>query len=613
MPGTTKNMLKESYQHLLQDTIQQIGKCKAHNRGYVVAEIATFLGAVAAVVLYTMPAYGAWTLAMGALLLAVYAGVRRADVRNSRETDRQERVKSVLENELSYLDGDYSHFADGRQYINPAHPFSFDLDLFGDSSLFQRLCRTVTTGGSDQLAHCLTDLADDAPQREERRRAIGELARLLDFRIDFMATSHGEPLDTTRVKQACNDVRTLDMPSWTASPMTFAAALVSVAGLWTTIALSLFGVASLGGAATWWAVGQFFVVYMACSGPLRKAGKAAEKLHEPLKSYARLMRLVRDVRLEAPYGVALQRQLADALPSVERLEKMLKALDRRGNLLGLVLADALFASDFMLVRRFLRWQRQYGGRLDTWIEAMSDMDALVSMSTFRYNEPQATEPEVVGGDGIVYEARGLWHPFLGEKAVTNDFTIDHLHYYIITGANMAGKSTFLRTIGVNYVLAMAGLPVFARSLRVSVFALFTSMRTTDDLTRGVSYFNAELLRLRQLLEAVDASPVPTLIILDEILKGTNSLDKLNGSRLFLEFITRKPVSGIIATHDLELSRMADEHPDRFHNYCFEIALTDHVTYSYRITPGVARNQNATFLLKNMLKATEQNDKADGAR
>lgn len=165
---------------------------------------------------------------------------------------------------------------------------------------------------------------------------------------------------------------------------------------------------------------------------------------------------------------------------------------------------------------------------------------------------------------------------------------------------MAGKSTFLRTLGINYVLGMNGMPVFADSLRISRFALFSSMRTTDDLTHGISYFNAELLRLQQLMAFCQCHP-HTLIILDEILKGTNSLDKLNGSRLFLQTIQKLPVSGIIATHDLELSKMADEYPATFHNYCFEIELGTDVTYSYRITPGVARNQNATFLLNNILK------------
>ena len=151
------------------------------------------------------------------------------------------------------------------------------------------------------------------------------------------------------------------------------------------------------------------------------------------------------------------------------------------------------------------------------------------------------------------------------------------------------------------MLACCGMPVFADKLCISLFSLFSSMRTTDDLAHGISYFNAELLRLQQLIETCRQNR-HTLIILDEILKGTNSLDKVNGSRLFLQSVSALPITGIIATHDLELSKMEQEHPDRFHNYCFEIQLSAEITYTYRLSEGVARNQNATYLLKNILKS-----------
>ena len=272
------------------------------------------------------------------------------------------------------------------------------------------------------------------------------------------------------------------------------------------------------------------------------------------------------------------------------------------NELWVFISNTFFCGDYFLVRNFLRWQDRYMIHIEDWVDAVSHFDALVSMATFRYNEPEATDAELVDADEIVYEARGLYHPFLGKKAVRNDFCISDQHYYIVTGANMAGKSTFLRSIGINYVLACCGMPIFADSLRVSLFSLFSSMRTTDDLAHGISYFNAELLRLQQLIETCRRND-HTLIILDEILKGTNSLDKLNGSRLFLQFVATLPVTGIIATHDLELSKMEQEYPDRFHNYCFEIRLTDEITYTYRLSEGVARNQNATYLLKNILRTT----------
>ena len=286
------------------------------------------------------------------------------------------------------------------------------------------------------------------------------------------------------------------------------------------------------------------------------------------------------------------------MPSFIEMESLLADIEKRSNNLWFFFSNAVALKDVFIVRKFVKWQNAYVGKIDMWIDIVSDIDAIVSMSTFCFNHPEAKSAEVLDENKVIFEAYNLYHPFLDETAVKNDFLIKDHDYYIITGANMAGKSTFLRTLGINYILAMMGMPVFADSLKISQFNLFTSMRTTDDLTHGISYFNAELLRLRQLISSLNG---PTLIILDEILKGTNSLDKLNGSRLFLEYISEKDVTGVIATHDLELSKMSERYPDRFHNYCFEIELGTNITYSYKITQGTAKNQNATFLLQNILK------------
>lgn len=332
------------------------------------------------------------------------------------------------------------------------------------------------------------------------------------------------------------------------------------------------------------------------------------KLRHQLIAYAQILQLINRRNFHSESGKEMQNSLADALPSFAQLEKILKGYDRRGNFLGLFFTDAFMLSDFFLVRSFLKWKNTYMMKMEEWMHIISEMDAMVSMADFRYNHPEAEEAEFVSGkQEIVFEGKNLYHPFLGAKAVKNDFTIKDDNYYIITGANMAGKSTFLRSLGVNYILAMAGMPVFADQLKISRFRLFSSMRTTDDLTHGISYFNAELIRLEELLKFCRESaegykePLRTLIILDEILKGTNSLDKLNGSRKFLEAIAKQPVSGIIATHDLELSKMENDASGKFHNYCFEIDLGTDVTYTYKIQKGVARNQNATFLLNKILE------------
>ena len=184
--------------------------------------------------------------------------------------------------------------------------------------------------------------------------------------------------------------------------------------------------------------------------------------------------------------------------------------------------------------------------------------------------------------------------------MTNDFGIDRLHeFYIITGANMAGKSTFLRAVGVNLVLACCGAVVHASSFEFQPMAIFTSMRTVDDLAKGTSYFHAELLRLQKLVTMAEREE-KTFIILDEILKGTNSRDKLNGSRRFLQKLLTLPIAGLVATHDLELGALADTQPEHYFNRCFEITHTDDdIVYDYKLKPGISQNMNASILLEKM--------------
>lgn len=584
-----------------------IARLRKRSKAFVVAELATFVLAVALVVAYTaIDGIDEWPLYAAAVMMAVYVAVRRFDVRNSENIERLYCRRSVYEKELKYLDGDFSVFDDGERYADARHEYTFDMDIFGRQSLFQRLCRAVTSGGADRLASTLSCCALTAERRAEyvgqRNEAIKELAAMEAWRTDFLSLGQRGRIDTEAVKAALDGMKKAKIADFALSPVAFVAAWVAVAGFWLSVMLALFTPVSAN-LPLWWGVLQFAIVYTMCTSPLRAISKTVGRLHKQLKSCVAIMRLILGLKAKAADNKTLIDALTmghdDALTSFRELEKILDGLDRRGNVLGMVLFNVMFLSDFFLVRRFLRWKRSYMGSVGAWIEAVAEMDARVSLATFRYNEPTATDAVVIEADAVVYDARGLRHPFLGANAVANDFTLVDHNYYIVTGANMAGKSTFLRSLGINYILALAGAPVFASSLRVSVFALFSSMRTSDDLANGISYFNAELLRLQQLL-AVCKRSRHTLIILDEILKGTNSLDKLNGSRMFLEAVATLPVTGVVATHDLELSLMADSYPERFHNYCFEIGLADDITYTYKIASGVARNQNATYLLKRML-------------
>ena len=607
----TKDALAAFYKEKVDALSEEIRQLKKNNVAYIMAELFSFGLAVVALVVYCVRDFSSQWLVAALAMLAVYAVVRRADVKNAARIDRRRRLHAVYAKELKYLAGDFTCFGGGSRYKDPGHAFTFDMDVFGHDSLYNRINRTVTTGGGDTLAGWLGCLLPGKAEVERRREAVSELAGMEQWRSAFLAkgtrlVADGDGddgrIDSNSILRAVGEISAKHIAPKAGRAWTLAVAVAALACFAALIVLSIVGVLPAT-AVVLWGVVQMFVVIGLNSRSIRTISRAVEKLHAQLHVYIGLIRLIGKAGFESEELKELQAKLTEgdggALASFGRLSEILNSLDRRGNFIGLILFNMFAMSDYFLVRKFLKWQRAYMPVIGEWVDCVSRIDALVSMGTFCFNEPKAVEAVVEDAGRVVFEARGLYHPFLGDAAVRNDFTVNDGEYYIVTGANMAGKSTFLRSVGVNYILAMNGMPVFADSLRVSAFNLFTSMRTSDDLSRGISYFNAELLRLKQLLESCRQAP-RTLIILDEILKGTNSLDKLNGSRLFLQAVAKLPVTGIIATHDLELSKMEDDDPEHFHNWCFEIELADDITYTYKITRGVARNQNATFLLKGIL-------------
>lgn len=652
--------IKENYQQYVSRYASEVATLKRKNTGFITGELLAFGGILAFLICYFALDGDTQNYLMGAVLcLIAYLGIRRLDDKNKEKIEHLSALLKVYQDEIKALEGDFSPFETGDSYQNPQHSYSFDLDVFGKSSLFNRICRTITSGGSEALARNLTretplSLEDIKRRRDLQKELAGEGE---NWRMEFLAlgeknrsqTADGKmmngkmkKIDSAAVVDAMQKVSMMEVPAWFSSPVSLVIGWLLIIGVIGSVILSICDMVSVN-FALWWVLVQYMVVFFVCKQTLDKIDSNGGKLRHQLIAYAQILQLINRRNFHSELGKEMQDSLADALPSFAQLEKILKGYDRRGNFLGLFFTDAFMLSDFFLVRSFLKWKNTYMMKMEEWMHTISEMDAMVSMADFRYNHPEAEEAEFVSGSPeadtesdvsenteigspeIVFEGKNLYHPFLGAKAVKNDFTIRDDNYYIITGANMAGKSTFLRSLGVNYILAMAGMPVFADQLKISRFRLFSSMRTTDDLTHGISYFNAELIRLEELLKfckesaegkfckesaegkfykksiAGNKESLRTLIILDEILKGTNSLDKLNGSRKFLEAISKQPVSGIIATHDLELSKMENDASGKFHNYCFEIDLGTDVTYTYKIQKGVARNQNATFLLNKILE------------
>ena len=597
-----KEQLKVTYNHKIGVLSSEIKKLSNRSKWSVAGELSAVILLIFCIVAYFkwLPYWWLWILVLAFAI--VYLLIRKKDSENCSLADQKENIKTVCERELAYLDGDYSSFHNGEQYVNPQHEFSLDLDIFGPESLFNRMNRTITTGGSDYLASELSHTEiRTIPEIEKRRQAINELSKEEDLRAEFMSQRGVKPVDTKQILSTLHEVQQMNIQHFSSSRLSLIIILLLLISFYILIILAILGIMDIQIPLLFGFVQSAMVIAL-CSKPIKQISLATKRIRGVMSTYSKLIGLI--IKCENSSKEineivrCLSSEQSNAQLAFRKLSDVTSDLGQR-NEFWTIISNYLYLGDYFIVHRFLNWQGKYLGRMEEWIDAVSRFDALVSMSTFVYNEPEAIEPEIVS-DEFVYKASGIYHPFLGEKAIRNNFQLIDSNYYIITGANMAGKSTFLRSIGINYVLAMCGLPVFAERLQVSIFSLFSSMRTTDDLAHGISYFNAELLRLKQVIETCKCNN-KTLIILDEILKGTNSLDKLNGSRLFLESISSLPVTGIIATHDLELSKMEQTYPERFHNYCFEIQLTEKITYSYKITKGVAQNQNATFLLKNILK------------
>lgn len=639
-----ENKIKESYQHSVEKYAAEVAALKRKNNAFITSELLLF-GAMATCLVCYFALDGdthLW-LCVAFLSLVAYFLVRHFDDKNKERIEHKTALMQVCQDEVKAMEGDFSSYEKGEAYLNPHHAYAFDLDVFGKDSLYNRICHTITTGGSDALAENLSretplsideiesrrelqqDLAESAHQWRLEFFTLGELNRMAQSQGLSSSSSHGK-INSAAVVEAMAKVSQMSLPTWFGSSLALLVGWLFIIGICASVVLAILGKVSVD-FPLWWVMIQFMVVFAVCKSSLDKIDSNGGKLRHQLMAYSQVLRLILQRTFSSKLGKEMQGKLAEALPSFSELEKILSGYDRRGNFLGLFFTDSFLLSDFFLVRRFLKWKNNYMAQMEEWVEIVSELDAMVSMADFRYNHPKAKDARLLDasetqlqagqksesyGQPVVFEAKNLYHPFLGAKAVKNDFCIDDGNYYIVTGANMAGKSTFLRSLGINYILAMAGMPVFADSMKISRFRLFSSMRTSDDLTHGISYFNAELLRLEQLVQFCKGDALRTLIILDEILKGTNSVDKLNGSRLFLESIAQLPVSGVIATHDLELSKMENESDlgRRFHNCCFEIDLGLDVTYTYKIQRGVAKNQNATFLLKKLIEQNLHIDKVE---
>ena len=506
----------------------------------------------------------------------------------------------IIQEELQALSGDYSSFEDGKEYVNPEHPYSFDLDIFGRRSLFQSINRTCTFFGKNRLAKWLQNHLHEKTSIEKRQEMVREISEHTLFREQFRVAGlvhHGQSSDGEKIQ------------AWSQSPAQYLHAGWVKAFIWgVPVINSLLLITSLAGWTSFSWLGLSFGIFLVLSfGIIKRATYIQETYGKQLKSlngYARLIALAKAENWKSAGMQELMERFnlngQSPIQALQQLSKELDRLDLRNNQFLYVLLEGSIFFQLQEIVRIERWKVRYGQHISEWLETVGELDALCSLGTFAYNHPQYTYPELTEKP-FCFLATQMGHPPMpASQCVKNDATIPSRPFFlIITGANMAGKSTYLRTIGVNYLLACIGAPVCCERLKLYPNQLITSLRTSDSLSDNESYFFAELKRLKRIIDLLNQGQ-QLFIILDEILKGTNSMDKQKGSFDLIRQFMQLKANGIIATHDLLLGSLIKQFPEEIRNYCFEADIKENeLTFSYKLREGVAQNMNACFLMKKM--------------
>lgn len=539
--------------------------------------------------------FGNTRLVLGIILVAVVAFLylvsRHSNLQQQR--DKLQALIGINEVELRVLDRKFHDLPDGESYKDPMHFYSQDIDLFGKGSFYQYINRTALPQGSDTLAALLTQNAiTDIPKKQE---SIAELAKLATWRQDFSATA----------TLAKTETATSAIVSWLKAYQAFVPAIMRyLPWVFSGISVVLVGLYFLD--IIWESILIYWVFFgLLISGVFAKKvmrlSAATGKIQSTFKQYNQLLKLIE----EQEFTAAILQQKKEAILSqgiktsqlLQDFSKLLSSLDQNNNIVYLVLANGLFLRGLATCYALEKWIGNHGSSVAQWFDVIAFFDAHNSLGNYVFNHPSYVFPAITA-TGTALSSQNAGHPLLDpEKSVLNTFEVKNEEFFIITGANMAGKSTFLRTVSLQIVMANVGLPVCAKAVQYSPIKLITSMRTTDSLTDDESYFFSELKRLKFIVDQIQRDCY--FIVLDEILKGTNSTDKAKGSRKFVERLVGSKATGIIATHDLSLCEVAEELP-QVKNYYFDAEIVNNeLHFDYTFKQGICQNMNASFLLKKM--------------
>jgi DNA mismatch repair ATPase MutS len=537
----------------------------------------------------------------GAFVVLVFAFAWLVARQSKYERQKQyfDNLQRVNENESTNIQTRTNIYNDGARFTSEKHYYTSDLDIFGNASLYQLVNRTATSTGNDKLAQWF-----DKPSAKEvilpRQAAVQEIAAKNDWKLDVQTHLLFDLQQDTNQLQ--NLFKYLHMPlnmpgeKWLGSyakiaPYLFTALLILA---WYFPVVKL--VAILVGLVN---MGLVFSKAMY----IRKADLIAGKIGNTLSNYADVFERIEEEKWQAAYNTDLAQQLKTGQTSnkIKELASLINKLNYHLNMIVGFVLNLFFLWDIRQVIAIENWKRQNNESLEAAFEVIAEFEALISLAGLVINYPEWNFPQIDDRQGYTLTAHGLAHPLIDAgKRIANDYELDDAFKIdIITGSNMAGKSTFLRTIGINTVLALCGAPVCAAGMQVSVITIISYMRIKDSLNESTSTFKAELDRLQMLLAAVEHEP-KIFFLIDEMLRGTNSVDKYLGSKAVIEQLIAKKAVGMVATHDLQIAQLETKYPDYVRNFYFDIQVLDgEMLFDYKIKHGECKTFNASLLLKQI--------------
>jgi hypothetical protein len=508
------------------------------------------------------------------------------------QRDKWKKLIEINEEEINVLNGYWLHFEEGNEFKNAQHAYALDMDLFGKKSIYQLFNRTVSRKGSNLLAHQLMYGTENQALANE---AIETFSKEQDWCQEFL--SEGLVFDKTELDRSFEKITSIESREMKeAFLMRFAVPILSIAA---TVLVSFELISGT--------VFSFYIVFIL--GLIGKNFSKVNVITSQVTSYASQVKMQQRQlalykKLQLNPGLLSKSQEAlfnddqNLVQSLKKLEKIQNRMDFRMNLLVGTVLNFYLAWDYHVIHQWNQWKNENQNNLGKWEKQLAQLEVWISGAVYRFNFPETCYAKFSEQDAI--KITKLGHPFVqSQKRVSNNVEMnEENHFLIITGPNMAGKSTYLRSLGLAFICANAGFPILAKSCEIPQMSLYSSMRTTDDLTVESSYFHAELTRLRFIMDAIERGE-KVFIILDEILKGTNSKDKEIGSAKFLEKLQSLNAKGVIATHDLSLCNLATNNI-AYKNWYFDSTIENNeLSFDYKIREGVCQNMNASFLLKKM--------------